>query len=183
MEELKAIAKAHEGKSAKEVPESIVKLHRTLHEIIDSISNQIYFASGAFSLKTSTAEDTLDDVRRRRFMRETSDILDLLTRAGVANVAFHLTETLASLIEFDPARIFIRIRDVIVAAKEGGFQFEMLAVDVVVKTVEQFLATHADILRDDAACRNALVDILDTFVEAGWPSAQQLTYRLAEIFR
>lgn len=183
MEELKAIAKAHEGKSSKEVPESIVKLHRTLHEIIDSISNQIYFASGAFSLKTSTAEDTLDDARRRRFMRETSDILDLLTRTGVANVAFHLTETLASLIEFDPARIFIRIRDVIVAAKEGGFQFEMLAVNVVVKTVEQFLATHADILRDDAACRNALVDILDTFVEAGWPSAQQLTYRLAEIYR
>ena len=119
MEELKVIVQSHDCKPAIEVPESVVKHHRALHEIIDSISNQIYFASGAFSQKASTAQDALDDARRRRFLQETSDILDLLTKTGVANVAFHLTETLASLIEFDPSRVFIRIRNVIVAAKGG----------------------------------------------------------------
>lgn len=31
--------------------------------------------------------------------------------------------------------------------------------------------------------RNALLDVLDMFVEAGWPQATRLTYRLDEVFR
>jgi hypothetical protein len=38
-------------------------------------------------------------------------------------------------------------------------------------------------LQESEECRRVLIEILDTFVEAGWPSARRLTYRIEEIFR
>lgn len=38
-------------------------------------------------------------------------------------------------------------------------------------------------LQQDIRCREELIDILETFVNAGWPSARRLSYRLEEIFR
>lgn len=38
-------------------------------------------------------------------------------------------------------------------------------------------------LQKDRRSREELIDILETFVEAGWPSARRLSYRLEEIFR
>ena len=42
---------------------------------------------------------------------------------------------------------------------------------------------YRSLLQEDTECRIALRKTLDAFVEAGWPSAQQLSYRLDEIFR
>jgi hypothetical protein len=72
---------------------------------------------------------------------------------------------------------------VIVDAQSDGLQFESLAVEVVVRTVKRFLAEYRAVLRDRSDCRVALVEILDVFVTVGWPTAQQLTYSLEEIFR
>jgi hypothetical protein len=58
-----------------------------------------------------------------------------------------------------------------------------LAADLVVKLVEQYLAEYRALLREDAECRRTLIEILDVFVQAGWPTARRLTYRLEEIFR
>jgi hypothetical protein len=52
-----------------------------------------------------------------------------------------------------------------------------------VKLVERYLAEHRALFREDAACRQALLEMLDIFVKAGWPAARQLTYRLDEVFR
>ena len=181
--ELDRLAGIYAGKSGDEIPAEARDQFNSLHGVIEGISNQIYFASGAFDGKTKNAAKMLDDPRRERFLRETSDILDLLAKTGIVDIAFHLAEMLASLIDFDPAGVFLRLRDVVRIAKKGGFQYESLAADVVVKAVEQFLAAHALVLRDRTDCREALVEILDTFVAAGWPSAHQLTYRLADVFR
>jgi len=85
--------------------------------------------------------------------------------------------------EFDPAGVFLRLRNVVVGAQSGGFEFESLAADVVVRTVKRFLAEYRAVLRERSDCRAALVQILDVFVTVGWPAAQQLTYDLEEIFR
>jgi hypothetical protein len=65
----------------------------------------------------------------------------------------------------------------------GGYQFEQMAADLVVRLVERYLAEYRELLQNDPKCRQALVELLDTFVRAGWPAARQLTYRLEEIFR
>jgi hypothetical protein len=56
-------------------------------------------------------------------------------------------------------------------------------VDLLVKVTEVYLAEYRLLLQQDLQCREELIDILATFVSAGWPSARRLSYRLEEIFR
>jgi hypothetical protein len=46
-----------------------------------------------------------------------------------------------------------------------------------------YLAEYRLLLQEDPECRIELREPLDAFVEAGWPTAQRLSYRLDEIFR
>ena len=57
------------------------------------------------------------------------------------------------------------------------------AAGLVVEIVEQYLAEYRPLLREDTKCRQALIEVLDLFVQAGWPSARRITYRLEDIFR
>jgi hypothetical protein len=50
------------------------------------------------------------------------------------------------------------------------------------KLVERVLADHKDVLRTPEAA-NAIGEMLDTFVTAGWPTAMTLTFRLDEAVR
>ncbi len=64
----------------------------------------------------------------------------------------------------------------------GGYQYESLGADVMVRLVGVFLADHKEIFEDDAR-RAALVDCLEIFMEAGWTSARRLLYRLPELIQ
>jgi hypothetical protein len=53
---------------------------------------------------------------------------------------------------------------------------------LIVGIVQQYLAEDRHVFADPARLGN-LVDSLDTFARAGWPEAQALTFRVAEIRR
>jgi len=125
----------------------------------------------------------LGDAERERFLREASPLLDELADIGIASVAHNLVKTLEYLLEYDPASVFLRIARVVRASKAGNYQYESLAVDVIVRIVKHFLAAYQHLLREREDCRQALIEILDIFVDAGWPNALELTYRLEEIYR
>jgi hypothetical protein len=57
-----------------------------------------------------------------------------------------------------------------------------MAVDEMTKLVERILADHKDVLRSPEAA-NAIGEMLDTFVAAGWTTAMMLTFRLDEAIR
>jgi hypothetical protein len=94
-----------------------------------------------------------------------------------------LLETLEFFIPLDPGGVFHCIGRVVRGGQQGGYQYESLAADLMVRLVERYLAEHRTLLREDAECRQTLIDILDIFVQAGWPTARRLAYRLDEIFR
>ena len=66
------------------------------------------------------------------------------------------------------------------AGRMHGFQFESLGADRFVEVVGIFLADHRDIFNDQPR-RAKLIECLDAFVEAGWPKARRLLYRLPEL--
>ena len=68
------------------------------------------------------------------------------------------------------------------AGRQSGYQNEALGVDLLVKLVGVFLADHKEIF-EDANRRAALVDCLEIFLEAGWPAARRLLYRLPELIQ
>lgn len=154
--------------------------------LIDSIAKQLYFASGAFDDmrgEERRSAATLGDRGKKRFLQEASPILDQLADLAFPSIAHDLVGTLIFLVDVAPEDVFLRIGRVVQASQSGGYQYEYLAADLVVRFIERFLAEYRHILRENEECRNVLIEILDYFVQAGWSSARRLTYRMEEIFR
>ena len=152
-----------------------------LGRLVDYISNQIYFSSGAYD--GTNSQKKLDDESRRTFWKESQHAIRLLSDVAIPSAAHHLVETLQSFISFEPIDVFHAIAAVVRSAKSWGYQYESLAVDLLVKVTESYIAEYRMELQNDRQSREELIDILETFVEAGWPSARRLSYRLEEIFR
>jgi hypothetical protein len=68
------------------------------------------------------------------------------------------------------------------AGKLHGYHFESLGADQFVKMIGRTIADHRELF-DDPARRLALVEVLEAFVDAGWPAARRLLYRLPESLR
>jgi hypothetical protein len=152
---------------------------RNLYCLAESVATDLYFASGA-SDQTHNSEE-VTEVQRRLFI-EAEPLLDELGGFNHPGLVHYLIKTLAFLIPVDPARIFTRIGQIVLNAKGGGYQFEPSAIDLIVRIVERYLAEFREVLREDEQRLQLLIEMLDGFVEVGWPSARRLAYRLEEIF-
>jgi hypothetical protein len=96
-------------------------------------------------------------------------------------------ERVYHLLPCSPEEIFWLAAQSIRTSSNAGLQFESLAVPEVVKLVQQALADHREIFQardgSESPALTALLEVLDIFVEAGWPEARALTHRLEEIYR
>lgn len=174
----------HGGEVGSEWIQSDLDTMRHCLELADSVCHQLYFASGAFDEKQPEARGrALDSDEKRRFYEEAASILDLLAKFAHPAVVHVLVETLASVVPIDPEGVFLRIGKPVRTGAGAGYQYESLAVQLIVAVVERYLAEYRHIFREHSECRKALLDVLDTFVRPGWPAARKLTYRLEEIYR
>jgi len=166
-------------------PPDDLETAKSLQQLIDSIGSEIYFASGAHEATKRLKEGKSKEIspRSRRFYQEAKTILDTLAEVSIPSVSHHLLETLEYFIPIDLRDVFLRIHRIIMSAQKGGYQYESLAANLIVQLIERYLAEHRELLQQDEECRAALIEILDVFVNAGWPSARKLAYRLEEIFR
>jgi hypothetical protein len=155
---------------------------RAAAKTVDTVATEVYFASGSY-VAQGEERSRLSPERRRRFYDETGDLLDALTAVMVPSATHHLLETLEACVEFDPRGVFVRIARTIESGRAGGYQTDPMAEKLFVSLVERYLAEYQTLLQGDADLRRLLVEMLDTFVEAGWPRARQLTYGLHEMFR
>lgn len=158
---------------------------KALQTLIDHLATELYFASGAYRQGGQTAEEDEDvsDEAARRFYNESQPSFELLASTTLPSVTHNLLKTLEYMVPFDPPAVFKQVGKFVGIGRAGGFQYESMAADLIVGLVERYLAEYRAVLQADPECRQALMEILDAFVEAGWPSARRLTYRLDEIFQ
>ncbi len=159
---------------------------RALVQLADTIGHEVYFASGAFleeQPQRRTTGRVLTDPEKVRFLAELRPILEMLADFGFAGLGHILLDTLASLVTVDPAEVLQLIGRVVRAGQRSGYQYESLAVDLIVKILQRYLADYRALFRESEECQRLLLDILDIFVQVGWPAALRLTHRLEEIFR
>ena len=149
--------------------------------LVDFAGNQIYFSSDTF--KEPGSVKTLSDSSKARFWRESKDAITRLSETAIPSVAHHLIEILQGFIPYDPNQVFHAIAQVVRSAQGWGYQYESMAVDLLVKVIENYLAEYPQSIQEDPRAREELVDILEVFVDVGWPAARRLSYRLEEIFR
>ncbi len=165
-----------------EWPDKDIASFRTLHSLANSIGLQVYFASGAFDEKQGR-EDTLTLEQLSRYAQEADPLLDLLCEVEFVDIAYDVLKTLQHLAPTRPTRIFELVGKLVTHATQDGIQYESMATDLVVEIIEQYLADRRELFRNNRALRDTLLDVLDVFVEAGWPKATRLTFRLSEVFR
>jgi hypothetical protein len=159
---------------------------RNLARLLNAIGREIYVASGASSNRRDGGdlnEAMMSVEEKQHFLREAGPIIDDLSDLSFPNLVHHLVQTLDFLAVADPESVFLRLGRIMRAGKAGGYQYDSLGADLIVRLMERYLAEHRFVLRANLECRRVLLEILDTFVQAGWPSARRLTYRMEEIFR
>jgi hypothetical protein len=142
----------------------------------------VYFSTGAFR-HGDNKPAPLASQSAAIFLHEAAPILRLIGQHGGPHTVYYLIQLLEELIEADPAGVFDLIAvAVLQGGRETGYQFEHMGADLLVKLVGRFLADHKEIF-DDPSRRIALVDTLEVFVGAGWPSVRRLFYRLPELLQ
>ncbi|MEK6373221.1 MAG: hypothetical protein AABO58_11040 [Acidobacteriota bacterium] len=119
----------------------------------------------------------------KRFFEDSGALIDDLIETGFVQASHHVLETLVAFIDLDPRGTFLRARRLLERAAPGGYVHEHEAVRLFIKIAERYLADYRDLLEADDECRDAIVEMLGLFIEAGWPEALRLAFRLGDLFR
>jgi hypothetical protein len=166
------------GKSFDAWPEGELKRHGDLMKNADEIALRFYFASGAHCDDKATPLPP-----DPAFYAKAKPLIKTLASIPHPHTAHYVIETLAYFAPVDPVGALLLIGEVVKASSGHGYHYEQLGEELVVRTVERYLAEYRPILRENRECHAVLMEILDVFVRVGWPRAHQLTYRLNEIYR
>jgi hypothetical protein len=150
-------------------------------DIAEAVAMELYFASGVFEGGSDTRH--ADAAQRIRLYQEANGLLHTLARIGLPKAVDEVIKVAEGCIDADPRGAFLLVAEAVRGGEDFGYQFEPMAQRLVVEIVHRFLADRHDLFLDDEDMQAALMDILDTFVSAGWPDARRLVYSLGETFR
>ena len=160
------------------MPEEEKTRLRACAELVDKAAMQLYFATG----RTSGGSG-IDDVACVVFLSEVSPTLELIGRQPNAHTIYQLLQLIEVLAPQDPIKAFdLTAHAIRTGGSKGGYQFEALGAELMVRLISGFLADNKEIFEDEAR-RQALVECLEIFMEAGWSSARKLLYRLPELLQ
>ena len=170
--------------------DEIQKKWRLLYGVIDETVMRVYFAADIDPNLRERKEHPLDDETRKKFFRDALPLLEKVLSLGkqpetgilLAPTAHHFMELLNGVLRYDPALVLRIAADVVVCSKRFNYNLDSMALGEVVKLVESILADYRDKVQDEVSV-NHLLEVLDAFVEAGWPEALNLVWRLDEIYR
>ncbi|MGR3761722.1 hypothetical protein ACUXV3_16570 [Roseobacteraceae bacterium NS-SX3] len=151
-------------------------------KLLDTACMQIYFAVGASDRK-QIENSPISAQNLSVFFEEVTPLLKMIGEHATPHTVYYLLQLLEFLLPIDPARSF----DLLVLALKGGgrqtgYQYESMGADLLVRLLGIFLADHKELFESEDR-RSALIDCLEIFMEAGWPAARRLLYRLPELIQ
>ncbi len=156
------------------------KRYRRLLEHVDAVSNQLYFACGAY---VGNGEAPNEYANPLALLRLYGPILEALVGATAPSTTHHTIEVLAYGFDSDPRTVLRLVASAVEAGTIGGYEFDPMGLDLVMSFLRRFVAEQRDVLRTDPRALADFLRTLDTFVDVGWGSAQNLSYSLDEVFR
>lgn len=155
-------------------------------QLLSSAADHLYFGSGAYALAHGggRAGQVVGPLERRRFIREYLPTLRLLAQIPYPSVTHPILQIIESFVADSPEEMLQLLFDAIHGGgQSGGYHFESLGADLVVKIARRFLADYSGLLTSKAEYRSGLVDVLNLFANTGWPEPQKLVYQLPEMLR
>lgn len=128
-----------------------------------------------------------DDERQSQFLQVEPILTELVfgrseTLAFTPSCASNLLKIFTKCFSFDPKKMLAMLVRSTTAGARFGFHYEEMAISEFVEFAEVLLSEHRDLLRDEDSARQ-FSDLLDLFVDVGWPQAIQLVTRIDEALR
>jgi len=154
---------------------------RECARLIDAAGMQMFFATSA-KTNLQGADVPLCHANLDVFLQENADLLKRIGEYAQPHTTYYLLQLVERLIDVDAGKAFDLAASNLQASRRSGYQHDSLGVDLLVRLVGMFLADHKEIF-EESARRVALVDCLEIFLEAGWPAARRLLYRLPELIQ
>ncbi len=153
------------------------------YKFIDGSLMQVFFASGAFNSNKDQKDGLSSISAKKKFLDDVEVFLKDVGAVGSPRTIYHLLQLLEFLLPANPSKVFeIMSASILLGGRERGFQFESLGANLTVKIVGIFLADHREIF-EEKGNREKLVECLELFQSAGWPSSRRLLYRLPELLQ
>ena len=115
-----------------------------LADLLDSVGWNIYFASGAKDGDESPGEQVL-----RRFYTESGKVIDELADIGLPHLSHNLLKALEVLVPVDPRGVFFHVARVIRGGRKGGYQYDRMAEEVIVRIVDRYLADYRELFQTE----------------------------------
>ena len=154
----------------------------TLGRLLGAVCLELYFASGADHNAAATAP-VLCNEGLRLFFDEIADTLEIIGNNATPHTVYHLLQLMEFMLPTDPARAFdLTAHALCNGGRKTGYQFESLGADLSVKLIGLFLADYKELFADKGR-RDALIECLEIFMDAGWPAARRLLYRLPSLLQ
>jgi hypothetical protein len=154
--------------------------------LASTVVDQLHFASGALDARQTTASGLQQQIESGSppnvmFFDLAMPLLERMAQVHQPAITHQLVETLAHLAAHDPKRVLLAVHR---AVPPGHlYEYEPLAVDLLVNLVQRYLAEYRNLVTTDNECLTALRELLEVFVRAGWPQAITLAYQLPDAFR
>jgi hypothetical protein len=151
---------------------------------LDYACGCLFYAPGAFPERnTPNTTPIKSETGKERFVTDLRPTLERIGTIASPHTMWQLVQLLEFLLPAKPDLCFdIFARALTKGGHQQGFKAETLGVDILVRIVGRCLADYAYIFQEPAR-RQLLIDCLDIFIEAGWPDAQRLLYRLPDALR
>jgi hypothetical protein len=158
---------------------------RTLEACIRVLRNaaeRLYFASGTMERSTPTglfSDSGHIDAEQFALLQP---LLEALASVPYAGTAYHVVKTLLGAIEAYPSDA-LRIAELAVKSAGGSIESDHLAEDDIRTFTLRYIREHRGLLSTDPAALSGIMDIVDVFVDAGWPQWIDVFFELDRIYR
>jgi hypothetical protein len=152
--------------------------------LLEQMSGQFFFAAGVPETRKGREPGPVGKVDyRQRFLEDNQGTFKRVGDAATPKPVYYMLQLLEFLEPANPAAVFdLAAHALLSAGKLHRYQYESLGADQFVRMIGRTIADHRELF-DDTNRRVALVEVLEVFVDAGWPGARRLLYRLPEALR
>ncbi|MCY4199484.1 MAG: hypothetical protein OXC53_03330 [Rhodobacteraceae bacterium] len=151
----------------------------SLQRLENTVCAELRFSVG----KIADEDGSGSDLELGKFFNDAQTVLLLLSSSVVPRTIHELLELVQSLLPVEPLRTFdIAAKSLLHGGREGGYQFESMGKNLLIKLIGIFLADHKEIF-ESRTRQIDLIKCLALLADAGWPEAQQLLFRLPELVR
>lgn len=152
-------------------------------QLLSEVAERVYYGSGVMQRVTPSGPfgDTGEiDLEQFRLFQP---LLEALARFRFSRTAYFVVKTLQGAVDVAPRESLLIGGTAIRSGITGGLSFDQMAEDDIRAFIVRFIDGHRGLLESDRECLAAVMDVVDAFVDAGWPRWIDVIFKLDQIYR